>query len=51
MKPISYSGDKASDNLYCLVNLPDKVLRRTNNPYGWTDHEYYEQYIEEVSEE
>lgn len=28
-----------------LVNMPENLLKSTNNPYGWTDHGFYERYI------
>lgn len=31
-----------------LVNLPEKILKSTDNPYGWADHGFYNQYIEEI---
>lgn len=29
-----------------LVSMPENLLKSTDNPYGWTDHGFYEQYIE-----
>ncbi|MGM9906082.1 hypothetical protein [Lactobacillus sp.] len=31
-----------------LVNLPEKVLKNTDNPYGWTNHGFYNQYIQKM---
>jgi hypothetical protein len=31
-----------------LVNMPEKLLKSKDNPYGWTDQGYYEQYIEKM---
>lgn len=36
-----------------FVNMPESLLKSTNNPYGWDDYGYYDQFVEleEVEDE